>query len=733
MLSLKVLPFLLLFSDVQSHEVWQPNFGAAIQNVEMATVKVKVGRAKWTCKFEIQHQDSQISLAQSKVFCSPKKSTKKKVTVRVYGSSGLNYTAIISPSSTLHDLVVDSLTSQEMMEVSAITELTEEQVHLPCGTPPLDSDSDKRGAAGANIRLWPGAVIPYVFTSSFTYTDRLTFAKAVEAIEANTCLKFKGRTSEKYYMRVERECACGGSCFGGGYTDGLGARAPRRLVIGAACISPSSASGVGLVIHEILHALGVIHTQNRPDRDTYIWIDWPRITASGQAQYKKCDACNVHATPYDCMSVMHYRDWAFSTGGATMLPRNSRCDLKTGTHKLTQTDIQLLNKMYSCNTGTAVNGQWGPWSAFSVCSAKCGYGKKQRYRLCNNPKPQNGGKDCEGHKREEENCIEKSCLNCAQVGKNTKQRTNDKKFTNVKSWGECSTKCALDSSCTYWTWHHENAGNYAFLCVIMGSYGSLVDDSSTVSGSKDCSGCPEKNVNLQGRTNNEVIAGVKSWVECSRKCSAKSSCTAWAWAHEGAGDFALNCGLMDGYTNKAADSNVISGSRQCPGVEECSGLEGSSSCCTEEAPCKEKGGDCDSDAQCEGDLVCGKDNCREFHPDAVENYDCCVQAQGLCNGGEGTADCCTSDKPCDLGGGDCDNDDECAGDLVCGYNNCKDFHTGAASKNDCCKDPKVDGGWGDWSGWSTCSKSRVRQCDNPTPANGGEGCSGQKEQIAPCS
>ena len=86
-------------------------------------------------------------------------------------------------------------------------------------------------------------------------------------------------------------------------------------------------------------------------RDSHIWIDWGRISASGQSQYRICSTCNVHGTPYDCMSVMHYRDWAFSLGGSTMLPRKQTCDLKTATNKLTKTDIDLLNAMYSCKTG----------------------------------------------------------------------------------------------------------------------------------------------------------------------------------------------------------------------------------------------------------------------------------------------------------------------------------------------------------------------------------------------
>ncbi len=39
-----------------------------------------------------------------------------------------------------------------------------------------------------------------------------------------------------------------------------------------------------------------------------------------------------------------------------------------------------------------------------------------------------------------------------------------------------------------------------------------------------------------------------------------------------------------------------------------------------------------------------------------------------CNGvNEG---CCTEEFPCGLGDGDCDGDEECRGDLVCGTDNC---------------------------------------------------------------
>ena len=40
------------------------------------------------------------------------------------------------------------------------------------------------------------------------------------------------------------------------------------------------------------------------------------------------------------------------------------------------------------------------------------------------------------------------------------------------------------------------------------------------------------------------------------------------------------------------------------------------SCCTSKTPCDLYGGDCDRDTDCAGNLVCGRDNCRKFHPTA---------------------------------------------------------------------------------------------------------------------
>ena len=86
--------------------------------------------------------------------------------------------------------------------------------------------------------------------------------------------------------------------------------------------------------------------------------------------------------------------------------------------------------------------------------------------------------------------------------------------------------------------------------------------------------------------------------------------------------------------------------------------------------------DLDKDSDCAGDLVCGKDNCPW---PAKRRMDCCKEKD--CNPSKNDWHCCSASKPCVNGQGDCDKDSDCYGNLVCGDNNC------GRGKLDCCMWP----------------------------------------------
>lgn len=69
----------------------------------------------------------------------------------------------------------------------------------------------------------------------------------------------------------------------------------------------------GTIIHELMHALGIVHEQSRKDRDQYIKILWDNIRDGAEHNFDKPRVETVdYGVPYNSRSVMHYSLNAFS-------------------------------------------------------------------------------------------------------------------------------------------------------------------------------------------------------------------------------------------------------------------------------------------------------------------------------------------------------------------------------------------------------------------------------------
>ncbi|KAH3709931.1 uncharacterized protein LOC127858415 [Dreissena polymorpha] len=203
--------------------------------------------------------------------------------------------------------------------------------------------SQKRNAIAVRSWLWKNNRVPYVIDNEQLEQDAvIAISNAVHHFNTKvSCVKFVPRVNEFDYVRFKNGKGCQSSIGRDG--------GEQTISIGPACLYQ------GVIMHEMTHAVGFFHEQNRWDRDSYVSIHWSNIQAGRDDDFalqekKYLDTLN---TPYDFGSLMHYGAYVFSKDGnsPTITPKFEPHANMGQRKEFSPLDIWKITTLYGCEAG----------------------------------------------------------------------------------------------------------------------------------------------------------------------------------------------------------------------------------------------------------------------------------------------------------------------------------------------------------------------------------------------
>ncbi|XP_037719339.1 zinc metalloproteinase nas-13-like isoform X2 [Drosophila subpulchrella] len=157
-----------------------------------------------------------------------------------------------------------------------------------------------------------------------------------------TCVRFKLRTTEEDYIVIGSENSGCWSAVGR-----LGGRQELNLQ------SPNCLRMIGTSIHELMHALGFFHEQNRHERDSYVRVISDNVKPGKIKNFRKYSSNQESGfgVEYDYGSVMHYSTTSFTRNGQPTMEalRDTSDSRKMGQRMgFSAGDVRKINAMYKC-------------------------------------------------------------------------------------------------------------------------------------------------------------------------------------------------------------------------------------------------------------------------------------------------------------------------------------------------------------------------------------------------
>ncbi|MGE3172616.1 MAG: M12 family metallopeptidase [Planctomycetota bacterium] len=194
------------------------------------------------------------------------------------------------------------------------------------------------GTAQARLladRTWPGGTVPFVYDATVTPAMQASMALAMQEISSRVRVTFAPRAAEVDHV-VIRDATINSSPIGrqGGAQQLLIANWNQRFEM----------------VHALLHVLGFWHEHQRPDRDTFVAVDFQVVDPLRAVEFQVVPIGQTYGLAYDLDSVLHFGGTEGALGGAqaiTVLPPNQAQQATIGQRtQLSPGDVEALRRTY---------------------------------------------------------------------------------------------------------------------------------------------------------------------------------------------------------------------------------------------------------------------------------------------------------------------------------------------------------------------------------------------------
>jgi len=185
------------------------------------------------------------------------------------------------------------------------------------------------------VELWESGAIPYHIDEQLKNPERVQ--KTLQLFTEKTPIRFvpfNGQPNAIVFAPGDKNCRS--------YLGKIGGHQPIYL---------DEKCGVPEIAHELMHALGFIHEQSRPDRDRFVKINWDHIDPEHASQFEIAPeevSRLSQSRPFDYKSTMLYDSTMFAKtpGQITIESLTAEPIEPAAEGGLSREDIERIYKFY---------------------------------------------------------------------------------------------------------------------------------------------------------------------------------------------------------------------------------------------------------------------------------------------------------------------------------------------------------------------------------------------------